>query len=267
LTNDPHAVGVCVGVGVAVADDAIVAALSSFRGAPRELVERRVLQQRIDRKYVFAADLLEPMLAELSAHFSLVLAASAPLATYNTVYFDTPERLLYHNHRRGRMPRHKVRVRHHVERRLSFLEIKCKTGDSRTRKARTERPFGALAFDSDAEAFVAGSCPVAPDLLVPQVWMTFRRITLVGNDIDERVTIDCDLGVAAGQQSRQLPGVAVVEVKQARHRNDTASIRALRSLHLRERAFSKYCIGTALLEPVRSHAFQPALRLVDRLSA
>jgi hypothetical protein len=259
LTNDPH--------GIGVADDAVVTALGAFRDAPRELVERRVLQQRIDRKYVFAADMLEPVLAELSAHFSLVLAASAPLATYNTVYFDTPERLMYHNHRRGRVPRHKVRVRHHVERRLSFLEVKCKTGDSRTRKARTERPFGALAFDPDAEAFVAGCCPVPPSLLVPQVWMTFRRITLVGNDIDERVTIDCDMGVGADRQSRQLTGVTVVEVKQARHRNDTASIGVLRSLHLRERGFSKYCIATALLAPVRSHAFQPALRLVDRLCA
>lgn len=259
MTNDPHCIG--------VADDAMVAALGSFRDAPRELVERRVLQQRIDRKYVFAADMLEPMLAELSAHFSLVLAASAPLATYYTVYFDTPERLMYHNHRRGRVPRHKVRIRHHVERRLSFLEVKCKTGDSRTRKARTERPFGALAFDPDAAAFVAGCCPVPPYLLVPQVWMTFRRITLVGNDIDERVTIDCDMGVAADIQCRQLPGVTVVEVKQTRHRNDTASIGVLRSLHLRERAFSKYCIATALLAPVHSHAFQPTLRLVDRLCA
>lgn len=248
-------------------NDAVVVALGSFRDAPGELIERRVLQQRIDRKYVFAANMLEPLLAELSPHFSLVSAAAAPLATYDTVYFDTSERLLYHNHRRGRVPRHKVRVRHHVERRLSFLEVKCKTGDSRTTKARTERPFGALAFDPDAEAFVSSSCPVPPCLLVPQVWMTFRRITLVGNDIDERVTIDCDMGVAANIQSRQLTGVTVVEVKQARHRNDSASIGVLRSLHLRERAFSKYCIATALLAPVRSHAFQPTLRLVDRLCA
>jgi hypothetical protein len=251
----------------AVAPGSIVAALGSFGHAPRELVERRALQQRVDRKFVFAADMVEPLLAQLRAHFSLVLAAAAPLATYRTVYFDTPERLMYHNHRRGRLPRHKVRVRHHVERRLSFLEVKCKAGDNRTVKARTEQPYGAVTFDPAGEAFVANSCPVHPDLLVPQVWMTFHRITLVGNEVDERLTIDCDMGVAAERQSRQLPGIAVVEVKQPRHRNDTASIRILRSLHLRERAFSKYCIATALLAPVRSHAFQPTLRVVDRLCA
>lgn len=252
---------------VAVADDTTVAALASFRDAPRGLIEKRVLQQRIDRKFVFAASMLERVLADLSTHFSVVRAAAAPIATYHTVYFDTPGRFMYDNHRRGRLPRHKVRVRHHVERRLSFLEVKCKTADTRTTKARMERPFGEVTLDPDAEAFLTGCCAVRPDILFPQVWMTFRRITLVGDEIDERVTIDCDLEVSAGTQRRPLPGLAVVEIKQARYSNDTASIGALRSLHVRERAFSKYCVGTALLAPVRAHAFQDTVRFVERLCA
>jgi hypothetical protein len=250
---------------ISSADDNFAAALASFWDAPPGLLERRVLQRRIDRKFVFHATMLEPLLADLSAHFSLVRSATASLATYHTVYCDTPERLMYENHRRGRLPRHKVRVRHHLERQLSFVEVKCKTADARTTKARMPQPFGEVSLDGEAEAFLAGYCPVPPDLLAPQLSMAFRRITLVGNDVDERVTIDVDLEVSADTAPRRLPGVAVAEIKQSCYGNDTPSIRVLRALHVRERSFSKYCIGTALLAPVRSHAFRHTLRFVDRL--
>lgn len=245
--------------------DHLGAALASFCDAPPGLLERRVLQQRIDRKFVFPATMLEPLLAELSAHFSVVRAATSFLATYHTVYCDTPGRLLYENHRRGRLPRHKVRVRHHLERRLTFVEVKCKTADARTTKARMEQPFGEVTFDGHIKSFLAGCCPIRPDMLSPQLAVMFRRMTLVGNDVNERVTIDVDLEVSADSTPRRLHGVAVAEIKQARYRNDTPSIRVLRALHVRERAFSKYCIGTALLAPVRSHVFRHTLRYVDRL--
>lgn len=242
-----------------------MAALASFDDAPPGLLERRVLQQRIDRKFVLPATLLEPMLAALSAHFRVVRAATALLATYHTVYCDTPGRLMYENHLRGRLPRHKVRVRHHLERRLTFVEVKCKTADARTTKARMEQPFGEVTFEGQTKAFLARCCPIRADTLSPQLSVTFRRITLVGTDVDERVTIDVDLDLSAGTVPRRLHGVAVAEIKQARYGNDTPSIRVLRRLHVRERAFSKYCIGTALLAPVRSHVFRPTLRFVDRL--
>ena len=252
---------------ISVDDDNAAAALASFCDAPPGLLERRVLQQRIDRKFVFSAALLEPLLTNLSVHFSVVRASTALLATYHTVYCDTPGRLMYENHRRGRLPRYKVRVRHHLERRLTFLEVKCKTGDARTTKARREQPFGKVTLDGQTEAFLAGCCPVRADMLSPQLSMTFRRITLVGNDINERVTIDLDLEISADRAPRSLRGVAVAEIKQACYRNDTPAMRALRALHVRERAFSKYCIGTALLAPVRSHCFRQTLRYVDRLCA
>jgi hypothetical protein len=97
--------------------------------------------------------------------------------------------------------------------------------------------------------------------------MTFRRITLVGNEVDERLTIDSDLEFSADMRRNPVPGLIVAEIKQGRYRNDSPSIRVLRALHVRERAFSKYCVGTALLAPVRSHVFLPTLRFVERLSA
>lgn len=259
MTKNPPQIGVL--------DDPTVAALASFLNAPSDLLEKRVLQRRVDRKFVFASDMVEPLLAQLRSHFSLVRAAHATLATYHTVYFDTPERQMYENHRRGRLPRHKVRVRHHVERQLTFLEVKCKTADTRVTKARAGRPFGEVTLDGEAGAFLAECCPFPPDALVPRLWMTFRRITLVGNEVDERLTIDSDLEFSADMRRNPVPGLIVAEIKQGRYRNDSPSIRVLRALRVRERAFSKYCVGTALLAPVRSHVFLPTLRFVERLSA
>lgn len=259
MTNNPPHIG--------MVDGPTVTALASFLDAPPDLLEKRLLQRRVDRKFVFAADLVEPLLAHLSAHFNLLRAATAQLATYHTVYFDTLGRQMYENHRRGRLPRHKVRVRHHVERQLSFLEVKYKTADTRVTKARVGRPFGEVTLDGEAGAFLTDCCPFPPDALLPRLWMTFRRITLVGNEVDERVTIDSDLEFSADMVRNRVPGVIVAEVKQGRYRNDSPSIRVLRALRVRERAFSKYCIGTALLAPVRSQVFQHTLRFVDRLSA
>ena len=81
LTKNPPQIG--------VVDGPTVTALASFLDAPPDLLEKRLLQRRVDRKFVFAADLVEPLLAHLSAHFNLVRAATAQLATYHTVYFDT----------------------------------------------------------------------------------------------------------------------------------------------------------------------------------
>ena len=250
---------------VRVVDNTLAAALASFRDAPPRLLEQRALQQRIDRKFILPATMLAPLLADFSPHFSVVRAATAVLATYYTVYCDTAGRLMYENHRRGRLPRHKVRVRHHLDRRLSFVEVKCKTADARTTKARLPLPFGEVKLDGVAGEFLAACCPIRPDKLSPQLSMTFHRLTLVGNETDERATIDLDLEFSADGVRRPLRGLAVAEVKQATYRNDTPSLRALRALHIRERAFSKYCIGTALLAPVRSDAFRPTLRFVDRL--
>ena len=95
--------------------------------------------------------------------------------------------------------------------------------------------------------------------------MTFRRITLVGDHVDERVTVDSELEMWTDVARRSLPGVAIAEVKQARYTNDTPSVRGLRALHMRERGFSKYCLGTAMLAPVRSQGFSDSLRLLERL--
>ena len=241
--------------------------LSRFEEASPELLAARLLLQRTDRKYLLARRDLDALLATLAADYRLLRSAGNLVASYRTVYFDTPERRTFEDHRRDRRPRCKVRIRHHLDRGLTFLEIKCKGRDGRTSKARLERPFGREEIDADATRFVDRHCALGAGRLVPALALEFRRVTLIGDRVDERMTIDWGLGIASGARRDRLPDVAIVEVKQPRYSNRTPSVRALRALHVQERGISKYCIALTRLAPVRPHAFRPVLRKMEQLSA
>jgi hypothetical protein len=207
------------------------------------------------------------MLTALSPDYQVVLAGGRRCATYETIYFDAAGRQFYHDHRRGRRPRYKVRIRHHIERRLTFLEVKRKDNSERTVKTRLELPFSHDTFATREQEFVRAHVPMDPVHLAPAVWIAFQRVTLLNGRINERVTIDCNLRVGAAGRSEQLeilPGVAIVEVKQVWHYNGPGAITALRTQGV-EQSLSKYCVATIHLASVRANNFKPALRAIDRL--
>jgi hypothetical protein len=243
-------------------------ALRAFGDASAELLAARALQQRVDRKFLLPKALLEPLLEGLLGDFRVVRAEGRLAATYDSQYFDTPDRQMYEDHRRGRGRRHKVRIRHHLERRLTFLEVKERNAGGRTQKARLARPFGDCTLDPDAQRFIEAHSPFRVGCLVPVVSTAFRRITLVGTDADERITIDWDLDLRADHRRQLLSHLVIAEIKQARYANCSDAVRVLRHLHVRETPLSKYCLATAgLIANVRVHTFRPALRAVEQLSA
>jgi hypothetical protein len=242
-------------------------ALEAFGDASTELIAARTLQQRVDRKYLLPKQALDPLLAGLCTDFRVVRADGRLAATYDSLYFDTPDRQMYEDHRRGRTRRHKVRIRHHLERRLSFLEVKGRSASGRTSKARLGRPFGDVHLDEEGLAFIEAHSPFRAGFLIPAISTAFRRITLVGAQTDERITIDWDLELRDDHQRERLPSVAIAEIKQGRYSNYTNAVRVFRGLHIRETAVSKYCLATARLAAVRINTFRPALRAVEQLSA
>jgi hypothetical protein len=241
--------------------------LARFDEASPELLEARALQQRVDRKYLLPKGLMDSLLEDLGTYYRLARAGDALLARYDTLYFDTPDRLLYEDHRRGRRPRYKVRVRHYLDRRLIFLEIKRKDTNGCTRKARLGLPFGETRFGADACQFIDAHCPVGATRLIPRVSVAFFRLTLVGEQANERVTFDWNIEFRDGQRCQREADLVIVEIKQARYSNISGVFDALRRLHVREQPLSKYCLATVRLARVRANTFRPALRAVERLSA
>jgi hypothetical protein len=240
-------------------------ALAALREVGAELLAARALLTRVDRKYLLPREALDALLFSVRDDYGVLRAGTRLAARYSTRYFDTADLRMYDDHRRGRCPRYKVRMRHHLDRKLSFLEVKRKGTNQQTTKAILTRPFGAAELDLEGRRFIEQHCPIAADSLVSGVSIDFLRATLVGEIVNERVTIDWGFDFHHLGAGERLGHAVILEVKQARYSNHTPAIRALRALRIREQSISKYCIATAAVATVRSNTFKSALRAVERL--
>jgi hypothetical protein len=243
--------------------------LSSFTPATPELLGSRALLSRVDSKYVVPIAHLERVLAGLVDHYAVLRVDSGAIATYDNLYFDTAALRCYHDHGRGRRIRHKVRIRHYPDRRLSFLEVKTKRNEAVTDKQRLPVPYGNEALGLRELDFLRSHVGTMADDLQPVVAMSYRRLSLIGLTSDERVTID--LGLSAGGDTgavvaRALGHLAVIEIKQWPYCVRTPIMRAVRGAGHREMSMSKYVTAMTLMRPgLRRNRFLPALRALERI--
>ena len=208
----------------------------------------RDMDRRAESKFVVPERAVAGLLSALHGHVAVVPAGAALIAAYRSLYFDTEDLACFHAHRRGCRLRHKVRIRHYPDRRVSFLEIKLRRGEHDTCKIRRERDFGSNTLDRSDRAFLHAHCGHGDDL-VPQAWIVYRRITLIDQPSTERVTIDTHLEMWRTAGHRQVRDVVVVEVKQPRLDRQSRAMRAMREAGWRPGWASKYCAGIVLTTP------------------
>ena len=235
----------------------------------REL-DRRVaeLPARTDRKYVVSPPVFDRLLADLApAHLALEVGGRRTFR-YDTVYFDTPALLAYHQHHQGRRKRFKCRTRLYVDSELCAFEVKLRDGRERTTKRKLAIDPArhgllgedGLAFLDDALREAYGT-PAPPELL-PTVATSFTRLTLVSQDGPERLTCDIGLSFAVDDAERYAiaPGMLLVETKTPT--GNGPADQALRRHGARPVGpCSKYCLGVALSRPdVRRNRFSRLLR-------
>lgn len=242
------------------------AVLDTFDVATAELLAARALQKRVDSKFIAPRAVLPELLALLAGDFELVTSDGVRWGTYETLYFDTTDFALFQAHRRGRRPRHKVRIRHYVERDVCFLETKTKDRWGVTTKHRFARP--ARTFDLAAgDAATITDAIGATEPLSPVVELRFPRVTLVGVDYGERLTIDLGISASALGVDASFPDAAVIEIKQPRFDARSPGRRAIRVLGIRPQRVSKYCVALAATAQLRgAGVFRPVLRQLGRMS-
>ena len=221
------------------------------------------LMNRFDTKYTLGeADLIEA-LGDLTDRYRVLEIDGVRRCAYSTLYFDTPSRDCYREHHNGKANRRKYRMRSYASSGKAFFEIKTKTNRGRTVKKRVpiEAIREKLTPQSDALVRRIAGEPVA---LSPQLWVSFSRITLVARDAEERVTLDPDLEFRMGASVERLPGQVIAEVKQGRQSRDSAIREWLREHHVRPLRVSKYCVGSALLDPaLKQNNFKSKLRTLQ----
>lgn len=243
--------------------------LAGYQPCPPELLKDRALLSRVDSKYVVPMAQLGDILAGLSGDYTVLRVEAGALATYDSLYFDTPDLRCFHDHRRGKRIRHKVRIRHYPDRRLSYLEVKTKRNESRTDKKRMELPYRHERLGPAELEFLYGLVGEMAGQLQPEVMIKYRRLSMIGLRSDERVTIDLGLGAdgdSGGTIDRMLGHLAVVEVKQWPFSVRTPIMKAVRSRGHRECSMSKYIVAMALMRPeLRRTRLQAVLRNLERI--
>lgn len=228
------------------------------------------LMNRVDTKYVVSETEVLELLRRASAQgYRVQIIGTTRAARYDTLYYDTPRRDMYIIHHNQQLSRQKVRTRTYLDNDLSFLEIKMKGNQGRTRKKRVEierSMFRDFTESGSALSLLREYSWYAADELTPALSTRFTRITLVNRELTERLTIDLQLEYEDVRSGRgaAIERMAIVELKQ-----DGRVVSPMRGILLDMRVaplrVSKYCLGTALtVEGIKKNRFKLKLRDIEK---
>lgn len=220
--------------------------LRSFRPASDELIRSRRLLKRVETKFVLKTEDLEQALENMRSHYAVIMTQSTPLALYESLYYDTQDFQYLSEHLCGKRPRYKVRFRHYIERGLSFLEIKKKLNNNKIIKQRIPVDYKSEDLSKNLD-FINAHSPICGNQLLPSVRTRYKRISFVGLNIEERITMDVELYMEQGSKQAKWKEGFIVEVKQIRHNPRTPAMLALRGVGARSLSISKYCVAASLL--------------------
>lgn len=237
-------------------------AAEQFRSIGLAELDQVRLLDRIDTKWFFHRTLVPELLARLKVDYFILETAGARIATYDSLYFDTPELAFYRQHHNKQKTRLKVRFRQYVESNLAFAEVKHKTNTGRSVKHR--KPVSSIETELGpiGTELLSTETDLEPLSVVPTLRNTFARLTLARADYAERVTIDLGLGFVSATGHADLRDLAVVELKQAK-RGDSPVANVLSDLGIKSSSLSKYCLGVAWTIPhAKRNNFK---RLIQRL--
>ena len=239
--------------------------LNQMDGITPEAIQSAQLMRRRDTKYVLPLALLPELLEAVKADYYAMYVNDIRMMPYHTVYYDTPGYEMYLAHHNQRLNRYKIRRRTYETNQLSFLEVKHKNNKGVTNKKRIAQDGKGEVYNAQ---FVAENSPYDYKNIKPVLENRFLRIMLVNKHMAERVTIDLQLQFSRykGAVQKQVPHLVIVEVKRDLDGPSTPMMAALQEKRIKALGFSKYCIGTALLNSqVRVNLFKQKIRLLSKI--
>jgi hypothetical protein len=230
--------------------------------------EKISLMNRIDTKYVVHEAKIPDILSEINEKYRILQINGNRIFSYHTTYLDTNEFRFFKMHVTRRPVRYKVRYRKYNDTGITFLEIKKRISSNRTIKWRIESQYNDLNFDRDALDFLKPHFDIVLGSMQTVLYNSFNRITLAGNDMNERVTIDLNLNFSRPRGDQiTCPGLSVIEIKHNKLSDKSSFLmNVLKENKMKPRGFSKYCIGVAsLYELPRKNILKPELLLIKAI--
>lgn len=223
------------------------------------------LLQRVDSKFILAANQLPDILAELLEQQYILEIDNKRNFEYITHYYDTEDYKFYMHHHNGFVNRLKIRTRTYVDSELSFFEIKHKERGTRTNKIR--KVIETLPEElTDGEYGMIDNKRYNGEELVLKMSNAFHRITLCNKSFTERITIDSGIRFYNENRIIKIPYLSVIEVKQGKSDSFSDTMQILKKFQVRPASFSKYAVGIAMLEKeIKKNKFKPILLKLKKI--
>nr|NQU92428.1 transporter [Bacteroidota bacterium] len=93
------------------------------------------------------------------------------------------------------------------------------------------------------------------------------RVTLVHNAFPERITMDFDLRFLSNDRITEIPYLGIAEIKQDASSGTSDLEKIMRSLDIFPMKFSKYCMGSVLLDnTLKYNRFKTKLITLKKIS-
>mgnify|MGYP001293361446 CR=1 FL=1 len=250
--------------------DRIEEVLPGFPGISLKELQQAELMRRKDAKFLYRVVHIPGILRSLVNEYNVLEVDDRRAQNYQTIYYDTLNLDMYHMHHRGMVNRHKIRFRRYGSGDAVFLEVKRKNAKGVTIKNRIRTDSSEAMILSKEEEFLTYYTPYENRQMLPVLENSFKRITLVSPDQEERITIDYHLWFSSplSDNSIELPGISIAEIKFQDRISNSPFYRALRRQSIPPSRFSKYCIGMALLNPgLKQNLFKEKILRVHKLNS
>ena len=240
--------------------------LNEFEPISLQQMDKVKLQDRIDTKFMLLENMLPVVLKKMQENYFVLNIKDIRYNHYETLYFDTEDFEHYLRHHNGRVNRYKFRARRYVESNLNFFEVKFKNSKGRTIKDRIKSQEIPQTIADTSHELIKIISNVNPDSLVAKLWVNYQRMTFVSKTSEERLTLDTKLTFLDNNQTIQMKGLVIAEVKQGSSRDKSKFVTLMRQLRVKEKSISKYCLGViSLNKNIKKNNFKPTLLYLQKL--
>lgn len=238
--------------------------LQNFEPITLEEMDAVKLMNRTDTKFVLNRSFFNTILPQLAESYKSLEIAGRRMASYKTLYYDTPGFQLFLDHHNGKGDRFKIRIRNYVESNLFFLEIKRKFKGRTDKKRKKVKDF-ELQLSGESAHYINKT--VGQEItVVPKLWNSFERITLVNKKEVERLTLDLNLTFEWQDKKKVFDHLVVAELKQENVNRKSLFYTLMKENGIRPNSMSKYCVGGITLNPnLKSNNFKDKILNIDKL--
>jgi hypothetical protein len=226
------------------------------------------LMNRVEKKYIFSISRLADMIYLMENKYKVLEINNLRALPYKTTYLDTPEHLFYNQHIRGQLERQKIRYRMYETTGDTYLEVKKKYSNGRTSKWRLKDKSAVDMLDNVSVKFINEHMSADLNLMNPVLINSFTRTTLISMESNERITLDTNITFIDPDNKKILfiPFLTIAELKWDGYSRYKYFDNIMRRLSIRPTGFSKYCIGSAVLnESLKRNMIKPKLLMLNKI--